>query len=152
MEPEIARFIQARLAEECSDADAATQGRWMVTRDPLGTHVENGDGAGRVVMKSGRDRLDGCGDANATHIARHDPASVLARVESDRRELAELDALPHYAWAGPPAQLCAALANDDRYEPDPCTCGRDAFVDRMRRIKAARFSSHPEYRAEWAPA
>jgi hypothetical protein len=50
-------------------AAAATPGAWHVTRDPLGTHVENGDGRGRIVFASGADRVDGNGEADAAFIA-----------------------------------------------------------------------------------
>ncbi len=51
--------------------------RWGVTSDPLGIHVENGDGKGRIAMMVGGDRLDGRGHDTAQHIALWSPPAAL---------------------------------------------------------------------------
>ena len=139
---DIAEFLSARLDEDERTARDATPDEWIVTRDPLGVHVENGDGRGRVVMCSGDDRHDGNGAQNATHIARHDPARVRREVEAGRSLLARYRGSAIHLEANgatmPDAQLQAAMAAQGAQ--------RAAIRDRV-----AVWSDHPDYRPEWKP-
>ena len=65
--------------------------RWGVTSDPLGVHVENGDGKGRIAMMVGGDRLDGRGHDTAHHIALWSPPVALAVADWLDGEAANLD-------------------------------------------------------------
>lgn len=94
---------------------------------------------------------------NAEHIARQDPASTLARVAAHRAILADLEAMPHYAWEGRAEYGCprfedaatwAAVMGD---RPQECDCGRDGFVDRMRRRLATAYAGREGWREEWKP-
>jgi hypothetical protein len=67
--------------------------------------------------------------ALAAHIARYDPARVLADIAAKR---ATLDACE------------AAQAGDDGY-------GAAALADTVICTMAAAYSAHPDYRPEWAP-
>ena len=78
--------------------------------------------------------------AHTVHIARHDPARVLRDVEADRVLLALHDEL----W-----RLYRAF--EEAGEPGPISLGRAQALSRVLRIRAARFSDHPDYRAEWKP-
>jgi hypothetical protein len=71
------------------------------------------------------------------HVARWDPARVLAEVAIKRRILDELEALQHYAWDGRPEYGCPKFEDRQTWRavwgdrPQECTCGRDAHVERM---------------------
>lgn len=87
------------------------------------------------------------------HIARHDPARVLAEVEAKRRIIAE-----HYAAlldGSNPIQACRQcsdrrpdsdpLSHSDRWlrlEPAPCLTVR---------LLALQYAGHADYRKEWRP-
>lgn len=75
-----AEAVQAAAAVMRERAEAATVAPWHVTRDPLGCHVENGDGRGRIAMKVGADRIgpNACLVADAEHIASWHPDVALA--------------------------------------------------------------------------
>lgn len=67
-------------------AKGATGGRWRVTHDPLGTHVETDlDHMGRIVKGSSSDRGPEFVEPDATFIATADPPTVLALVAEVRR-------------------------------------------------------------------
>ena len=69
-------------------AEAATPGRWLVTHDPMGTHVETDlDHMGRIVKGSSLDRGAEFVEQDAAHIAAFDPPTVLELI--DRLEAAE---------------------------------------------------------------
>jgi len=74
--------------------------------------------------------------AHTVHIARHDPARVLRDVEADRKLLA----------------IYAEVADMDRDDPEPeYAYGRAVGLGEAVRLRAARFSDHPDYRQEWKP-
>lgn len=127
----LVEFLRARLDEDETVALEATTGPWMVTTDPLGTHVENGDGRGRVLMRSGSDRADNRGRPNAEQIARHHPARVLAEVEAKRRIITEAEWLAENAPASPVvADYCAPV---------------------LLRLLAPPYADHPDYDPAWRP-
>lgn len=137
---ELIAFLGARLDEDEQAARAASRGPWFVTHDPLGTHVENGDGVGRIVQRSGRDRLhDDGAEENAAHIARHDPARVLREVEAKRRIL-DLHKVGRYGeceTCDVGAQSCGCCG----WGESPC--------DTVR-LLALPYADQPNYRQEWA--
>ena len=70
------RAAATRLREV---AEAATPGPWIATRDPLGRHVETGDGMGRIALGVGQDRPDrGRRVDDAAYIATMSPPVALA--------------------------------------------------------------------------
>jgi hypothetical protein len=131
-------FCEARLAEDEAAAKGATPSSWMVTRDPLGVHVENGDGHGRIVMASGADRVDDRGTQNADHIARHDPARVLREVAAKRAILAAYEAV---------LAECATMLRDRR----PRKYGEHDGLRKAVTELAAVWDQHPDYQPSWAP-
>ncbi len=81
---------------------------------------------------------------DAEHIARHDPAHVLADVDAKRQVIAEhycpddldIDEKPHCGFCD------KALVMNDRQGEWPC---------RHLRLLALPYADHPDYRAEWRP-
>jgi hypothetical protein len=127
---------------------------WVAeTTGPYGPQVrtvEDGDDAQwsravNVQMWTCDDEQDGCPDvarqwiAEATHIALHDPAAVLRKVEAHRRIL-DLHVTRDGTggtWDTDPAALC----NEDS-DVQPCS---------TLRLLASVYSDRPGYRQEWAP-
>lgn len=137
MSDDLAAFLKARFDEDEQTAHAATPGRWRVTHDPLGTHVENGDGTGRIVMKSGADRSDGLGEQNAAHIARHDPARVLREVEAKREIVGHCQYF--LGWTA---------KHDSGVTDHEIATMRFAGREILLRL-ALPHAGHPDYREEW---
>lgn len=85
------------------------------------------------------------------HIARHEPARILAQVEAARAMLDDLLNEPHTS-VDDPFYSCAVIAKGDEARfSGPCDCGRDARVYRRLCLLALPNSDHPEFREEWRP-
>ena len=119
-------FLIARITEDEAGAKAAVLGHWDAIEGPSGDwwveHAHLADIA-----------LDLHGE-NARHIARHDPARVLAECEAKRRILESSSA------------KATAL---DRITPGVGAVLANAAWD-LRNI-AAVYADHPDYREEWKP-
>src|SRR5438067_2058538 len=94
---ELAEFLLARIAEDEGVARAATDGRWEVLpywfTSPLGNPY-SASVPGVIPEEIDPD--------DAAHIARHDPARVLAECEAKRR-IVELHAVVvANEWVNPP--------------------------------------------------
>ncbi|MER6515079.1 DUF6221 family protein [Nonomuraea sp. NPDC001636] len=169
-------FLRARLDEDEQTARAAGQlptgdpwhndptAHWRAKTSPyhgvggaVRWYVEDGheDGVvGHVDPQAAQD------DDIARHIARHDPARVLAEVDAKRALVADLRTDPHGDDEYSSRFRCGAA--EDRYgnrlDPDDfarrtasCTCGRDKRVYRRIRLLAMPYAPHPDYRDEWRP-
>lgn len=98
-------------------------------------------------------------EAVAEHIARHDPARVLAEVDAKRRLVADVLAERHFRNEEDHWYSCAALTDeqgeplcfDEGRAPGPCDCGRDERATRRLRLLALPYADHPDYRQEWRP-
>jgi hypothetical protein len=146
---DLVKFLRARLAEDEEAArkaaelcgchppapswtfdDEETDGRILITDNP---HPD-------IRHKLNR-RWNGTyqGLHAAEHIARHDPARVLAEVEARRRIIDEHEVTD---------QGCETCGNYDptglhEYRTDgPCT---------TLRLLALPYADHPDYREEWKP-
>lgn len=81
-------FLERCLADDEAVARAATQGPWYL----LGKNVRAAQGRPSPALQRGRESVEiACAydDTGAAHIARHDPARVLAEVEAKRAIVAE---------------------------------------------------------------
>lgn len=122
-DPSLAEFLLARIAEDKEAARKATPGRWKlwamsVLADQDGT--SNVDTA--VLVADTYGGVNGHPRTfNASHIARWDPARVLADCEAKLRILGDEE-----LW----------LRGD---------------TDRVARLLASAYADHPDYRAEWRP-
>lgn len=133
---DLVAFLRARLDEDEAVARAAEPGPWSTNGYEIVTRADD------------RDLADvyGGGGSTPDHIARHDPARVLAEVEAKRRiiEMHETEpAIPEVYCdhgthsPGKPA-MCAACG----YEEAPCP---------TLRLLAIPYADHPDYRQEWRP-
>lgn len=125
----ITEFINARLDE---DAAAARESwydgqRWLTEEEGVYRWPDD-----ELVHMADR-------KADARHIARHDPARVLRDIEADRALIAAYTAARE---AVPPV--------DDWYEvADGVKVGLADGLESALKIRAERFSDHPDYRQEW---
>lgn len=130
---DVADFIRARLDEDEAAARAATPGAWKIRPRLEGVCIDAGEydqviAPGVVSCGSycygGTSSVD-ISDADAEHIARYDPARVLADVAA-KREIV--------AWVGD-------------YDADP-----DGSAWGILGHLAALYADHPDYQQEWRSA
>jgi hypothetical protein len=157
---DIAAFASARLDEVEAVAKAATEaaGQWF----------EPGPGAGEWSVRNNRAIVEcptgiiafdeGCPtDAQAAHIARHDPARALREVEAGRAILRmhrPTPPHPEFGFTYPAAaRFCGYCGPGDNWqaEQEPDHYPDALWPCRHVRILAAIDSDHPDYRPEWAP-
>lgn len=143
----LTEFLLARIAEDEAVANRATEGAWTwrmnnwVKPQPEVVPVDSWNSSGRVAI------LPDLGlKQDAEHIARYDPARVLAECEAKRR-VAHLHG-PKYKGSTD-CRSCADGWEDMTYgqngytpEPYPCLTARNL---------ALIYSDHPDYRDEWRP-
>ena len=122
---DLAAFLLARIAEDEAVATLATSAPWQENESLAG-----GEDDWRIEDAQGRD-IAGCPDCgvrasfdrpDADHIARHDPARVLAECEAKRRIVEEADGADAQWW-------------EHRY----------------LLALALPYADHPDYRDEWKP-
>lgn len=133
---DLAEFLRARLDEDAAVARAApadsieaTEGMWETK------YLVLHDNAQTTVTAEMDARL-------AEHIARHDPARVLAEVEAKRRIVEKHGPTPPgYTWVG----------DDDDLMPACSVCGdmTVAFPCPTLRLVASVYDDHADYLPEW---
>ncbi|MCX5522182.1 DUF6221 family protein [Streptomyces bobili] len=145
----LVEFLRARLDEDETTAEAAR--RQVAERacpPPQVDEWETGAGQWRVVpwLYSGRAEADFAqwgrieiATLAKDHIARHDPARVLADVAAKRRILD--DVLPTMQADE------VSIAGEWGVGPDPV---REASDDLLS-LLALPYAEHPDYREEWKP-
>lgn len=129
---DLVTFIGARLDEEETTARATAysfassiEDSWIVR------HMDRRDDMSWAVYSQGKYlKVNELHEADARHIAHHDPASVLADIAARRR------LLDH--WPDPFGTWGAEQADAAR-----------AMKEYALRALAARYASHPEFRVEW---
>jgi hypothetical protein len=135
---DIVAFVSARLDEDQADALAAQKADptpWTAqvsTDGPWPTDHDMRSGAGLVVSASDVGLWD-CEGSNtlcmagptSQHIARHDPARVLAEVKAKRAIVKFCDEDPLFLEGG------------------------WAYTDRVLRLMASAYADHPDYNPAW---
>ncbi|MFB6593947.1 DUF6221 family protein [Streptomyces diastaticus] len=140
MTADLITFLRARLGEDEAVARAATAGPWV--ESGVGDH---GWGVSFSALGSGVEADDSDqGRADAAHIARHDPARVLAEVEAKRRVVGECA-----YWN---ERMEAEAVNPPKFPQPGLDLGLllDAMNPILRHL-AAPYADHPDYREEWRP-
>lgn len=126
---DLVEFLEARITEDEAVAHAATDGPW--TWDEEQAEDESflyAPGNVAVIVGYGM-HTQGfleCSDEDRTHIALHDPARVLAECQAKRAMLANIPK---------PTDVFDPLGGTSVY---------------VLRCMAAVYSTHAEYRKEWA--
>lgn len=155
MTGDLVAFLRARLADDARAAAAATPGPWWHNpgKQWLGpeafeaydrTKGEEFVGYGGPHPFTGCVAATGPADnpqsmADADHIARWDPARVLADVDAKRRIVDRLD---YWETAASRAGI-AGLSNSAR--------GERIGLWMACRLLALPYRDHPDYQPEWAP-
>lgn len=91
-----------------------------------------------LLVARGEDIADQLDDERAAHIARHDPARVLAEVAAKRRIIDRYEFVTNH---GPAVDHVRAL--------DMSTGARAALLDAVKML-ASVYAGRPGWRAEWA--
>lgn len=125
----LVEFLTARLDEDYMAAKLATPGPWHAEEDGRQVHAAlDEDGITEPVVSSESYGYYGCANlADGWHIARHDPARVLAEVEAKRWIVKEMKL--HEATGG----ACAVLS------------------DVVLGVLALPYAGHPDCQEEWDP-
>jgi Family of unknown function (DUF6221) len=126
---DLVEFLLARLDEDEQAARTAGADRWRATDSGV-YHDDASTQPGPFAIG----RYEHLG-AEGTHIARHDPARVLAEVEAKRRMLEA-----HYDYNGV-CPRCFDFSN----KPVP----RELWPCETVRLLAPPYGDHPDYRQEW---
>ncbi|MFE6716823.1 DUF6221 family protein [Streptomyces albidoflavus] len=140
MTADLIAFLQARLEHDEAVAREATPGPWR--NAPTARHHDTVSGRPEeAVFGYDSFRVATTGEpagrralVNAEHIARHDPARVLAEVEAKRRIVRA-----HAKWC------------EGRCEAKYPEGGFDAAHYWSIKSLAATYADHPDYREEWRP-
>ncbi|MGW2550720.1 DUF6221 family protein [Streptomyces sp. NPDC001635] len=141
----LVEFLRARLGEDAEAARDATAGPWAAEH-PEGSWGDDPEarlvGGGKIIGSLSNDYN---GHLNADHIARHDPARVLADVEAKRQIMAEHEMVPTSTRADGDSgcEICAPVYSwGKEIEAGPC---------RTLLLLALPYSGHPDYREGWKP-
>lgn len=143
-------FLLARIAEDELVARAATPAPWVDR--PMGSEGSDVIAGGNTVLTARRPAR--CREfADATHIARHDPARVLAECEA-KRQIMELHPVYRGARIQPVStdgvdfgcEACHAL---DRLHSDSLIEAL-GYCDTLTAL-AAPYADHPDYNDAWRP-
>lgn len=134
MTADLVAFLRARLDEDERIARAATPGPWEQTPERVGflASEEYWD----VVDCSGTPAAR----ENAEHIARHDPARVLADIDAKRQLIALHQEKQEQGYGSDFCAECGFGEVSQSYYP----CG-------TLRLLALPYAGHPDYREEWRP-
>ncbi len=131
MSGDLITFLRARLDEDERTARKAFARPWIRHENVAGVHAgDAGEGLpfGTAIADCRRVR-DGYGVPNADHIARYDPARVLAEVEAKRQIVDEYEKV---AWVMIPWAIERATA-----------------LQVALKALTAAYADHPEYLKEW---
>lgn len=132
----LTEFLLARIAEDEAWAKALMGERWFQGSSSRRDMPKRG-----LYLRGGETHLVDLWDANASaHIARHDPARVLAECEAKRR-------IVHQHGAGEGHECPDGFM--DSAETDPHT-GWENDCQTLKFL-ALPYADHPDYREEWKP-
>jgi hypothetical protein len=144
----LTEFLLARIAEDEAAAQAATPGPWNAGAQYADAALWVGDDHSEGIAHASWE-YDESSAANFEHIARHDPARVLAECETKRRivEAHPLTTDVFPVWTGrTPGVACETCGGNGPGEPaediGPC--------DTLLAI-VLPYADHPDYRNEWKP-
>ncbi|MEU8760671.1 DUF6221 family protein [Streptomyces sp. NPDC048659] len=136
---DLVEFLNARLDEDGRVALATAVSRGTPACYVWEASPEAGRASEWEVWTEERWRIvPGQTEADATHVARHDPARVLAEVDAKRRIL-ELHGPAEYEYSD--VDICSTC---DRGGPLPHPCP-------TLHLLALPYADHPDYDEAWRP-
>lgn len=128
-------FLLARIAEDAGIAESVAPAPWRT--------VDTGDDV-VVISQDFGEEVASTDSVNVEHIARHDPARVLAECEAKRQIVeALIDA----------EDAVATYNNDDPNNPPAYwqEWGNRHALRLAAELLALPYADHPDYREEWRP-
>jgi hypothetical protein len=134
---ELVDFLRARLDDDEKLARAASPGPWHVDEDSDEILAVDGIVVAEGFALSGRQLR-----ATIQHIARHDPARVLAEVDTRRRIL---------GLHAPRGRDDGCVICDAGNGSCGCMGGDWEYPCDTVKLLALTFADHPDYRDEWRP-
>ena len=138
MTADLVGFLLARLSEDEASARACTEvfpAPWDVSERGHSATVRADEPNFRIVAELEQsDSIDGWLGDRLDHIARHDPARVLAEVAAKRRIVGMLSSIV-------PAKETNPIKSEDAV----------ALADWTLRLLALPYADHNDYRQEWGP-
>lgn len=133
---DLVTFLLERLDEDESAAQRTQPGPWMAVPAAMPGEVEVRhqmlDGRPDVAVAVATTHGLYCAGSDAEHIARYDPARVLAELEAKRAIVAQ----------------CAPLLDEAPCDVD--AAGAD-LADDVLRLLALPYAEHSDYQQEWKP-
>lgn len=145
----LTEFLLARIAEDEATALAATPGPWVVGSTHYLDHVGHEHVAAmgekkRMLLNMSTGYIPSNHEQDAEHIARHDPARVLAECAAKRRivELHTAFSEPQHMVYGTITACCECGSVDDAPVEWPCP---------TLRALAQPHADRPDYREEFKP-
>jgi hypothetical protein len=143
---ELATFLLARIGDDEATARKAAFGWGAEWRSEVDTDEE-----WAVVHADGKRDMVGCEDGDVTdHIARHDPARVLAECEAKRRIVEAFEDERQRKDIYNRDYPLGLLTTEGDLRARQSSNARWAGLDIAVRALAAVYASHEDYRAEWA--
>ena len=122
-------FLLARIAEDEEAARRAAFGYGAV----WASEADDGEDWS-VVHADGKRDMVGCEDGDVTqHVARHDPARVLAECDAKRRIVVAAEDYDNHPWGG--------IGDDDGW----------TALEWALRVLALPYADHPDYDERWRP-
>jgi len=135
---DLVEFLRARLAEDEQAARAA---------GAMGDEWDDGLPDDTVIRNYHSSVFDARESVNAVHVARHDPARVLAEVEAKRRIIdLHKPVTLHRMRDGQLQEIIAC-----EYDTDPDGAGWTEFPCETLRLLALPYDQHPDYDEAWRP-
>lgn len=148
----LTEFLLARIAEDEAVARSAEERARPPWRATYGRQVETRDDGYLVTPEDEHSYSTDPPDVVALHIARHDPARVLAECEA-KRQIVEL----HPIYHGPRLLAVDSSRTDFACERCHATSAIDSesVIEALGWCETLRFlalpyAGHPEYRTEWS--
>lgn len=133
---DLIEFLNARLDEDETTAQAASPGPWSVDNDAYPEAIHGADGATPVAGgRWGGEASVFDKDEDALHIVRHDPHRVLADVAAKRQII----------------QNCEWVNLDENRDFSDFMAGRAQEARTVLRRLALPYANHPDYREDWRP-
>jgi len=155
----LADFLLARIAEDEAAARAADPSPWqygdvesvaggsLYDRDVMiASMLYDAEGEAAGVRRT---RPTWQADANGAHIARHDPARVLAECEAKRR-IVEAHTPVDYSPLGMESPNACHICGIDAGMGD-WEYAKDSYPCLTLRALALPYAGHPDYREGWRP-
>lgn len=133
---ELITWLRAQLDDDERVARAAIAGPWEADLGDVRINDAERRPIAYLAATSGKREIE---ERNAAHIARWDPARVLAEIEAKRRILDEYET------------VCAEVRDPKSAEHRANARARQFALEGVLRLLASAYAGEPGWREEWRP-